>query len=112
MLQRRQARKLIPRHVEELAHLVVNVRAIGERWQLLAAQELRDVRLGHVGRGCEIALAEGELFQALANEKDEIHDLTRMIIRPVNYFDNVRKLYYSGQVSVQSSSDGQRNLNQ
>jgi hypothetical protein len=81
MLDRRQPRQLFARQSQHAAHFVVEVGSIGEGRELLASQQLGDVRLRHFSAVGEIALIETELFQAAADHEREIHDLTKMIIQ-------------------------------
>ena len=78
MFERGQARQFLTRQTELAAHLLVQIGAIGEGRELLPPQELRDVRLGHLGSVGQVSLAEAKLFQPLSNDEGEVHCLTKI----------------------------------
>src|SRR5579872_6852701 len=55
---------------------LVKIGAIGKGWQLFPPQQLRDVRLGHLGGVGQFPLAEAELLETLSNREGEVHNLT------------------------------------
>ena len=58
---------------EKPVHPVVDVRALGSGRRFLAREDLRDVRLRHVGRARQIALIELQLVEALPDYQGDVH---------------------------------------
>ncbi len=73
MLDGRQPGQFFPSQAEDAAHLVVEIGAVGKRRELLPSQQLRDVRLRHLGLVSQIALIETELFQTAADDERKVH---------------------------------------
>jgi hypothetical protein len=73
-----EARQLQAWQTERTAHLLVQIGAIGQGRELLPPQQLRNVRLGHIGGIGQLTLAEAELVETLSDDEGKIHDLTEI----------------------------------
>ena len=71
--QLRHLRELAVRQLEEPIHAIVDVGAIGRGGRLFSGEQLRDVRLRHVGGAREIALLEAQLQKSLPDHQCHVH---------------------------------------
>src|SRR5207244_891852 len=68
-----QRRQLTGGKPQKLFHLVVNIGALGRWWRLFPRQQLRNVRLRHLGGRSQIPLLGSQFFEAVSDEERKIH---------------------------------------